>query len=484
MQLQKFSPELSSYEDRTLYSTWQISFNHVRQQNELSAKLLCLWAYFDNQDLWLELLQHSHSDDPDWVRQVVEDEVTFHNAMRVLSNHRLVEVDTSTQDLIESRGYSIHRCVHAWTVSVLNQNWDHDLARLAVNYVGLHVPGEETVRPWVTQRRLLQHATRCSHIVLNGLVEDRGIELACNSLGDLFVDQGKLAEAEQMYRRALQGKEKAWGPDYTSTLDTVNNLGNLYRTQGRLVKAEQMYQRALQGKEKAWGPDHTSTLNTVNNLGLLYANQGKLAEAEQMYQRALQGKEKAWGPEHTSTLDTVDNLGLLYANQGKLAEAEQMYQRALQGKEKAWGPEHTSTLDTINNLGLLYVEQGKLSEAEQMYQRALSGYAHALGADGTTTYIPALNTVWALGSLFERQPDLAKANMMYSKALIGYEKVVGPNHPRSRNLRDKLHAIHTMMENEGLQGVAGNRQEAVVELILDESAGIEINDFQSKSIRF
>jgi lipopolysaccharide biosynthesis regulator YciM len=58
-----------------------------------------------------------------------------------------------------------------------------------------------------------------------------------------------------------------------------------------------MYQRALQGKEKAWGPDHTSTQDTVNNLGILYVDQGKLNEAEKMYQkmyeRALQGHEKA-----------------------------------------------------------------------------------------------------------------------------------------------------------------------------------------------
>ena len=39
----KTSPELSSYEDRTLYSTWQLSFDHVKQRNELSAKLLRLW---------------------------------------------------------------------------------------------------------------------------------------------------------------------------------------------------------------------------------------------------------------------------------------------------------------------------------------------------------------------------------------------------------------------------------------------------------
>ena len=47
-----------------------------------------------------------------------------------------------------------------------------------------------------------------------------------------------------------------------------------------------MYQRALQGYEKAWGPEHTSTLGTVNNLGLLYKSQGKLDKAEQMFRRA------------------------------------------------------------------------------------------------------------------------------------------------------------------------------------------------------
>ena len=50
-----------------------------------------------------------------------------------------------------------------------------------------------------------------------------------------------------MYVRALAGNEKALGPDHTSTLDTVNNLGILYRDQGKLAEAEQMYQRALAG---------------------------------------------------------------------------------------------------------------------------------------------------------------------------------------------------------------------------------------------
>ncbi|KAJ5642644.1 hypothetical protein N7490_006644 [Penicillium lividum] len=75
-----------------------------------------------------------------------------------------------------------------------------------------------------------------------------------------------------MYQRALAGYEKALGPDHTSTLNTVNNLRNLYSDQGKLKEAEEIYQRALAGYEKALGPDHISTLDTVNNLGNLHKN--------------------------------------------------------------------------------------------------------------------------------------------------------------------------------------------------------------------
>jgi hypothetical protein len=43
VKLKETSPKLSSYEDRTLYSTWQISFNNIKQRNPLSANLLRLW---------------------------------------------------------------------------------------------------------------------------------------------------------------------------------------------------------------------------------------------------------------------------------------------------------------------------------------------------------------------------------------------------------------------------------------------------------
>jgi hypothetical protein len=78
----------------------------------------------------------------------------------------------SPQVLTESRGYNIHGCVHSWTFHVLNQEWDYDLARLAVKFIGSHCPGEHAIRPWLTERRLLQHATRCSYMFSNSLIPD------------------------------------------------------------------------------------------------------------------------------------------------------------------------------------------------------------------------------------------------------------------------------------------------------------------------
>ncbi|KAL5050528.1 hypothetical protein BDW71DRAFT_203267 [Aspergillus fruticulosus] len=145
-----------------------------------------------------------------------------------------------------------------------------------------------------------------------------------NNLGNLYFYQDKLIEAEEMYQQALAGYKTTLGPDHTSTLNTVKNLGNLYSDQGKhwqdmkrhwgkLKEAEEVYQRALAGKEKALGPNHLTqppTLNTVNDLGSLCRAQGKLKEAEEKYQRALAGYGKALGPDHSKNSYSGNQSGV------------------------------------------------------------------------------------------------------------------------------------------------------------------------------
>jgi tetratricopeptide (TPR) repeat protein len=393
LKLQESSPQLNSY-NRSLHTTWQVSIDRIEQQNHLSAMLLRLWAYFDRQDIWFELLQRGESADFDWLRELT-DELNFNGAVRLLCSYGLVDAEPFLHNQVESGGYSMHACVHAWTVSVLNKRWDKAMARLALKCTATAVPNTNTDKWWLLQRRVLQHAARCQSFIASGEVEIEGMEWALGSLGNLYAGQGKLGEAEGMYLQALQGKEPTLGPTHTSTLNTVNNLGLLYIGQGKLGEAETMYIRALQGYEEALGPTHTLILNTVINLGVLYTNQGKLGEAETMYLRALQGYEETLGPTHTSTLYSLHCLANLRSAQGRYPLAEKFYRSVLHGYEDALGSKHTRTLMAVNNLGMLYASQSKLGDAEAMYIRALKGREEALGPKHTAT----LDTVNNLGSV-------------------------------------------------------------------------------------
>ena len=151
--------------------------------------------------------------------------------------------------------------------------------------------------------------------MLNGLATEDGMLWAYHWLGLLYADQGKLAKAEQMLERALQGKEKVLGAERTSTLSTANNLGSLYKSQGKLAEAEQMYQRALQGYEKALGVDNAMTyipaLNTILNLDSLFERQADSAKARIMYSKALVGYDKVGGPVHPRSRTLQDKLHAL-----------------------------------------------------------------------------------------------------------------------------------------------------------------------------
>lgn len=134
-------------------------------------------------------------------------------------------------------------CIHlASTDKAVNSI---QLNELALVSVGCTVPSMSTRNYSELQQRLIPHANYVRHRDCPG--NDNAVWGAFHRLGNLYADQGKLNEAEEMYQRALAGKEKAFGPDHTSTLDKVNNLASLYYVQGKVKEAEEMCQRALVG---------------------------------------------------------------------------------------------------------------------------------------------------------------------------------------------------------------------------------------------
>jgi tetratricopeptide (TPR) repeat protein len=155
-----------------------------------------------------------------------------------------------------------------------------------------------------------------------------------------------------------------------------------------------MWQQALQGYEKALGPDHTSTLNSLYCLAIVRKNQGKLDEAEKICQRALQGCEKALGPDHTSTLNFLYYLTIIRQDQAKLGETKKIYQRALKSYEKTCDLEHTSARNALSGLYEIYRRRCvSLQEQKARHQANLA----KLNPDKQTK-----NTIFAVANLCEK----------------------------------------------------------------------------------
>ena len=213
-----------------------------------------------------------------------------------------------------------------------------------------------------------------------GRPDDFNVGVALNSLANLYEDQGRYAEAEPLLKRSIAIYEKARWPfatrekarepkDFEVSIP-LNTLAQVYQRQGRTDEAEALYKRNLAIREEALGPDDREVGGALNNLAGLYSEQGRYAEAEPMYRRSLGIFEKKLGPEHPHVGAALHNLARLLQDQGRYAEVEPMYRRSLGIVEKRLGPEHPDVGTALHNLGALAYLQSDWAGAADYWRRS------------------------------------------------------------------------------------------------------------------
>ena len=77
--------------------------------------------------------------------------------------------------------------------------------------------------------------------------------VAYDNLGDLQLAQGKLAEAEESYRRGISLRERAFGKYAAETAVSYDKIGNALLRQKKYPDAEILFARALENREKSFG---------------------------------------------------------------------------------------------------------------------------------------------------------------------------------------------------------------------------------------
>jgi len=194
-------------------------------------------------------------------------------------------------------------------------------------------------------------------------------------------DTNAQASTERTLLTQLHDSEQKSGDDL-ATADILYNLAILRKQQGQLAEAEQLYQRALAIHEQRQGSNHPDVAMVLNNMAALQVAQAHYDAAQPLLERALSIRQTSLGPEDLLTAQSMNNLALLYAAQGDAGRAEPLYRRALAILDSAKQPRHSELRKNelervLDNYAALLYDTGRDAEAMKLEARARA--VHAAG---------------------------------------------------------------------------------------------------------
>ncbi len=261
----------------------------------------------------------------------------------------------------------------------------------------------------------------------------KNLGIAYLELGDKESAGRALEDAAAIYARLPEGHPRQ------ASIATA--LGALYLQQGRLDEAEALFRKAL----RVWGPGPNRAdvryATTLNNLGGVHLQQGKLAEAEQAWRQSRAILETALGARHPNVACLNGNLTLLCSAAGRHQEA-----LALAKEVQASTDELLAVLfGTASERQRVIATQGKHLQ--------LSGYLSALAEAGA----PAGEVPAAFDLVLRRKGISAEAQAVQSDEIAsGRHPRLRPAVERVRSLREKI--ARKALAGAGLEGPQAHQQ--------------------------
>ena len=253
-----------------------------------------------------------------------------------------------------------------------------DLARAAGDWDAAQLVFQPVALVYKMQERLLELRR-----LRQGLMSEIGLDPAAaesKGAGSLWLylqgtettdalARDELEAAEEMATRVLAYLESKGDPGYQAQIASVqHDLGLVEQGKGRLDEAEEWYRRALETNEA--GGNEAESADCYHQLGLIAQARRQFDEAVEWHSRALEIREAL--EDAPEIADECHQLGLVAEARLSLQEAEEWHQRSRVSHENA-GDKHGEAR-ACHRLGIVAQAGFDYEEASSWYQRALLIY--------------------------------------------------------------------------------------------------------------
>lgn len=189
-------------------------------------------------------------------------------------------------------------------------------------------------------RRALSERDECAATAASDRAVDAQATIVFNDAG-LAQKMGDMAEAEQLFSRALSLWQSNLGDRHPYVALALDSLATVAAAQGEWARARALYDRALAIREETLGGNHPQVAATLADLARTLADLGDLSGARRLLERALTIYRTAGSrdvPDHLA--QALQLRGALEMRQGDLARSRASLAEALAERERLFGARH------------------------------------------------------------------------------------------------------------------------------------------------
>ena len=242
-----------------------------------------------------------------------------------------------------------------------------------------------------------------------------------------YFEQGQLGKAEQLYRRLLKSLNKTTVKDGNEThaieiIKTMDYLADITYKQGRLHEAENLFRETLERSSRLLGKSHPWTILVTKNLARALDALGRYDEAVSLFQACL----SMVSPDDPLMLDVQSDLACCYTNQNELVLATYLLVKIVEKKSATLGEGHHETNTARSNLAGVYMRMGQSdetynTEAEVLFKTSIRHLKDSIG----DTHSDYLYTSSRLGGLYISMGRYAEAVSLLEDILEKQKRILG-----------------------------------------------------------
>jgi serine/threonine protein kinase/tetratricopeptide (TPR) repeat protein len=272
---------------------------------------------------------------------------------------------------------------------------------------------------------------------LRGVNDSLTLSLRCQ-LGDILLFQFRPVDAEKVFCDSLEASVRTLGEKDATTLAIRRGLARALRESGRLAEAESMQRMTLETIRRTFGSDNDLAYVGMEDLAATLHALGRVAEARPLLDQVLTHKLQLFGPDHPFMAQTFRELAMILSDAGNDAEAEKFIRKELEICQQKYGPKNPATLSAIATLGFILAKQEKLDEAEATLREAFRLSESVNGPEHPST----LHVMQNLAMLLSKtSTKVSEGEQLLSNVIELRDRLSGPGDKQTLISRDGMWAI-------------------------------------------